>query len=101
MPSSWSGRGYDVDHAVGSNLDRRIGSDGQTATLNASGSGYVWNMDARAGAIIEAEDAGAELDEIRASAAPSQISTTFRYSRGAVENRGRSPRGAPRREERA
>lgn len=45
---------------------------------------HVWNMDARAGAITEAEDAGADLDHIRSTAAHSQSSTTLRYSRGAV-----------------
>jgi hypothetical protein len=45
---------------------------------------HVFNMDARAGAITEAEEAGADLDHIRSSAAHSQISTTVRYSRGAV-----------------
>ncbi|MDF3060574.1 MAG: integrase [Microvirga sp.] len=45
---------------------------------------HVWNMDARAGAITEAEDAGADLDHIRSAAAHSQMSTTQRYSRGAV-----------------
>lgn len=45
---------------------------------------HVWNMDARAGAITEAEDAGADLDHVRAAAAHSQASTTARYSRGAV-----------------
>ncbi|KLK92856.1 integrase [Microvirga vignae] len=44
----------------------------------------VWNMDARAGGITEAEDAGATLDHIRSAAAHSQTSTTIRYSRGAV-----------------
>lgn len=44
----------------------------------------VWNMDARAGAITEAEDAGADLDAIRSSAAHAQLATTLRYSRGAV-----------------
>lgn len=44
----------------------------------------VWNMDARAGAITEAEDAGAELDEIRAAIGHTQASTTARYSRGAA-----------------
>lgn len=44
----------------------------------------VWNMDARAGAITEAEDAGAELDEIRGAVGHSQASTTARYSRGAI-----------------
>ncbi len=33
---------------------------------------YVWNMDARAGAITEAEDAGADLDHIRSAAAHTQ-----------------------------
>ncbi|HEY8566534.1 MAG TPA: tyrosine-type recombinase/integrase [Beijerinckiaceae bacterium] len=45
---------------------------------------HVWNMDARAGAITEAEEAGADLDHIRAAAAHAQVSTTTRYSRGAV-----------------
>ena len=45
---------------------------------------YVWNMDARAGAITEAEDAGADLDQIRSAAAHAQTATTQRYSRGAV-----------------
>lgn len=45
---------------------------------------HVWNMDARAGAITEAEDAGADLDHIRSTATHAQISTTLRYSRGAV-----------------
>ncbi|WP_238180118.1 integrase [Methylobacterium haplocladii] len=45
---------------------------------------HVWNMDARAGAITEAEDAGADLDHIRSAAAHSQTATTQRYSRGAL-----------------
>jgi hypothetical protein len=45
---------------------------------------HIWNMDARAGAITEAEDAGADLDHIRSTAAHAQISTTARYSRGAI-----------------
>jgi hypothetical protein len=44
----------------------------------------VWNMDARAGAITEAEDAGADLDTIRGSVGHTQASTTARYSRGAI-----------------
>lgn len=44
----------------------------------------IWNMDARAGAITEAEDAGAELDEIRGAVGHTQLSTTARYSRGAI-----------------
>ncbi|MCS0494353.1 integrase [Ancylobacter sp. MQZ15Z-1] len=45
---------------------------------------HVWNMDARAGAITEAEDAGADLDAIRSSIGHTQASTTSRYSRGAL-----------------
>ena len=41
-------------------------------------------MDARAGAITEADDAGADLDEIRSTAAHSQASTTVRYMRGSL-----------------
>ena len=44
----------------------------------------VWNADARAGAITEAEDAGAELDVIRGAIGHTQVSTTARYSRGAL-----------------
>lgn len=44
----------------------------------------VWNMDARAGAITEAEDAGADLDTIRGAVGHTQASTTARYSRGAT-----------------
>ncbi|MDQ0507372.1 hypothetical protein QOZ94_004195 [Xanthobacter agilis] len=44
----------------------------------------IWNMDARAGGISEADDAGAELDEIRSAAGHSQMSTTVRYIRGTV-----------------
>lgn len=46
--------------------------------------GHLWNMDARAGAITEAEDAGAELDTIRGAVGHAQASTTARYSRGAL-----------------
>jgi hypothetical protein len=45
---------------------------------------HVKNMDARAGAISEADDALAPLDEIRSTAGHSQASTTGRYIRGAV-----------------
>ncbi|GGF75381.1 hypothetical protein GCM10007301_39090 [Azorhizobium oxalatiphilum] len=44
----------------------------------------VWNMDARAGGISEADDAGADLDAIRSAAGHSQMSTTVRYIRGTV-----------------
>jgi hypothetical protein len=44
----------------------------------------VWNMDARAGAITEAEDAGVDLDINRGAVGHTQASTTARYSRGAI-----------------
>lgn len=45
---------------------------------------FIKNMDARAGAITEAEDAGAELDTIRGAIGHKTTATTARYSRGAV-----------------
>ena len=45
---------------------------------------HVWNSDSRAGAITEAENAGAELDLIRGAVGHTQLSTTARYSRGAI-----------------
>lgn len=45
---------------------------------------HIWNMDARAGGISEADDAGAELDHIRSAAAHAQSSTTARYVRGTI-----------------
>jgi hypothetical protein len=44
----------------------------------------VWNMDARAGGISEADDAGADLDSIRSMAGHTQASTTARYVRGPI-----------------
>lgn len=44
----------------------------------------VWNMDARAGGIPEADDAGTERDDIRFVAGHSQMSTTVRHMRGTV-----------------
>ncbi|WP_052285825.1 hypothetical protein [Azorhizobium caulinodans] len=44
----------------------------------------VWNMDARAGGISEADDAGVDLDAIRSAAGHSQASTTSRYVRGTI-----------------
>ena len=44
----------------------------------------VFNMDARAGGISEADEAGADLDDIRSAAAHSQVSTTARYVRGTI-----------------
>lgn len=41
-------------------------------------------MEARTWAITEAEEAGADLDPIRASAAHPKVSTTLRYPRGVV-----------------
>lgn len=45
----------------------------------------VRNMDSRAGAITEATDAGANLENIRQAATHSDIAMTQRYSRGAAE----------------
>jgi hypothetical protein len=45
---------------------------------------HVWNMDARAGGISEADDAGADLDAIRSAAGHNQASTTARYVRGTI-----------------
>lgn len=45
---------------------------------------HIWNMDARAGGISEADDAGADIDAIRSAAAHSQASTTVRYVRGTI-----------------
>ena len=42
----------------------------------------IRNMDARAGAISEADDAGADLDSIRSAAGLSRASTTARDVRG-------------------
>jgi hypothetical protein len=44
----------------------------------------IWNMDARAGGISEADDAGADLDSIRSAAGHTQASTTARYVRGTI-----------------
>jgi len=43
---------------------------------------HIKNMDARAGAMTEADDAGASLDDIRLKAGHSNASTTVRYVRG-------------------
>ena len=45
----------------------------------------VWNMDSRSGAITEATDAGAELEDVRHAATHSDIAMTQRYSRGAAQ----------------
>lgn len=45
----------------------------------------VWNMDSRSSAITEATDAGALLEDVRHTAAHSQVSMTARYSRGAEQ----------------
>jgi hypothetical protein len=44
----------------------------------------VWNMDARSGGISEADDAGADLDDIRSAAGHTEASTTARYVRGTI-----------------
>ena len=45
---------------------------------------HIKNMMARAGAITEAEDAGADLDEIRSAVGHANAAMTARYSRGAM-----------------
>ena len=45
----------------------------------------VRNMDTRSGAITEATDAGAQLEDVRHAATHSDISMTQRYSRGSAE----------------
>lgn len=45
----------------------------------------VCNMDSRAGAISEATDSGAQLEDVRHAATHSNIATTQRYSRSAAE----------------
>jgi hypothetical protein len=45
---------------------------------------HVWNMDARAGGISEADDAGADLDAIRSAAGHSKVETTVRYVRETI-----------------
>jgi hypothetical protein len=62
----------------------------------------VWNSDARAGAIAEAEDAEVDLDTIRGAVGHAQVSTASRYSRGAIgKNRAvaRRERASGRREQ--
>jgi len=54
----------------------------------------VRNMDARAGAMTEADDAGTPLDDRSGAVGHSQASSTSRYSRGA---RGKSDEIATRR----
>lgn len=45
----------------------------------------IWNMDARAGGVSEADDAGAELDDIRAQTGHTNAAMTARYARGGLE----------------
>jgi integrase len=44
----------------------------------------IWNMDARAGGVSEADDAGAELDDIRAQTGHTNPAMTARYARGGL-----------------
>lgn len=44
----------------------------------------VWNMDARAGGISEADEAGAAIEDIQRQAGHSQVSTTQRYARAPI-----------------
>lgn len=49
----------------------------------------VWNMDTRAGAISEAYEAGAAPADVMKIATHTQLSTSMRYNRGALEQSGR------------
>jgi len=52
----------------------------------------VWNMDARAGAITEAWESGAEPASVMAMATHTQLSTSRRYNRSNVEQISRAAR---------
>lgn len=52
---------------------------------------HIWNMDARAGGISEADEAGARIEDIQRWAGHSQVSTTQRYASAPI---GKSPRVA-------
>jgi hypothetical protein len=56
----------------------------RTIARKAGNPDNVWNMDACAGAITEAENAGVDLDIIRGAVGHTQASITARYSRGAI-----------------
>ena len=45
---------------------------------------HIWNMDARAGGISEADEAGARIEDIQRQAGHSQVSTTQRYARAPI-----------------
>lgn len=49
----------------------------------------VWNMDSRAGAISEAYEAGAQPADVMKAATHTQIATSMRYNRGALEQTSR------------
>jgi len=49
----------------------------------------LWNMDSRAGAISEAYEAGAAPADVMKAATHTQIATSMRYNRGAIEQTSR------------
>lgn len=49
----------------------------------------VWSMDARAGAVTEALDAGADDSDVMNTAGHTQVSTTHRYNRSSLKKTGR------------
>lgn len=54
------------------------------SSLVRRGRDRIRNMNARAGGISEADEAGADLDAVRSAAGHSQSSTTLRYVRGTI-----------------
>lgn len=49
----------------------------------------VWSMDARAGAVTEALDAGADDSDVMNTAGHTQVSTTHRYNRSSLKKTAR------------
>ena len=85
-----------IDETVGRPYAEHAYSREWRAVARAAGvPDQVWNMDARAGGISEADDAGADLDSIRSAAGHSQASTTARYVRGTIGKVAQGRRTTP------
>lgn len=72
-----AGRPYSSRHAYGEVWRRVADAAGVPRT--------VWNMDSRAGAISEAADAGASMEDMREFATHANAATTSRYVRRSLE----------------
>lgn len=91
IPPEWRQGPLIIDESAGRPYaESAYGREWRVVARAAGLPSHVWSMDARAGAITEAEDAGADLDHIRSAAAHAQAATMQRSSRGAV---GKSPGG--------